>query len=96
MSWQDAEPWQPEPVVAAPARDPLAWEPYAKIDALRALGVLKDGEKPVTLHCHRCAFPRDYGAACTCPGGPEIIWPDHDELKPQRFYTTPERFYDKH
>ncbi len=89
--WQDQDP---SSAPAAPARDPVAWEPYNIIAELRALGVLKSNEKPVVLHCYTCPFPQNYSAACQCPGGPEIVWPDWDELKPVREYTTPERFYD--
>lgn len=84
------EPWQPE--VAVPARDPVAWEPYRMIDALRALGVLKKDEEARVLHQHGCAFPSDYSARCACRGGPEIVWADYDEARPYRFYTIPERF----
>jgi hypothetical protein len=91
--WEDREPWQP---AVAPRRDPVAWWPHDVIAALRAQGILKDGERPAVLHCYRCPFPKDYGARCACPGGPEIVWPDYDELQPRRFYVTPERFYDKH
>jgi len=74
------------------------------VEALRALGVLKPDERPVVSHKYGCPFPKDYSATCTCPPlpgstrrtwGAEIQFPDWDETKPLRHYTTPERFCER-
>jgi len=88
------EPWQSEPEMQQPARDPIAWAPYDAIDALRDLGVLKSTEHPRVMHAYGCPFPKDYSARCGCPGGPEVMWPDWDEReRPVRHYVIPERFH---
>ncbi|HEY6091830.1 MAG TPA: hypothetical protein VIV83_07555 [Gemmatimonadales bacterium] len=86
------EPWQQQDHATAPAYDPVGWEPNNIIAALRGLGVLKNGEQPRVLHQHACPFPKNPMARCSCTGGPEIQWPDHDELTPIRNYQIPKRF----
>lgn len=80
--WQDREPWMPA-VADAPVFDPIT-DANTKIATLRALGLLKAGEAPVVSHAWQCGQAWRYAQRCTCPGGPEILWPDHDELKPHR------------
>jgi len=87
MTWQnypddEREPWQ-QTSVAEPVFEPCA-DAQAKIDTLRALGVLKRDEEPAVTHAWQCWNVWQYSQRCTCPGGPEILWPDHDELKPNR------------
>ena len=90
------EPWQDEPWQAAPepvrVLDPTRAHIYRMIDTLRALGILKPREAVHIGHKHDCSAPR--AGACTCPGGPNVVWADFDELKPVRHYCVPERFYD--
>jgi len=54
---------------------------------------MKPGEEARVLHMYGCAYPKDYSAPCTCVAGPEIMWSDWDEMRPRRYYKTPERFY---
>lgn len=65
--------------------------------ALVALDVVKPGEHIKILHAHSCAGRvREGDAPCTCPGGPELIYADWDEVQPRRHYHIPERFYVGH
>jgi hypothetical protein len=101
------EPWQPDAVTMG--REP--WQPAAPppdlryndgvaavIDGLRDLGMLKANEQPSQLHQYGCpsAKPPWPDGTCICPGGPELQYPDWDELKPVRHYTSPERFHVRH
>jgi sugar lactone lactonase YvrE len=63
--------------------------PEIVMAALHDLGVFKPGEEARTLHAHGCRFRE---GACTCPGGPELLFADWDERTPFRFYKSPERF----
>jgi hypothetical protein len=87
------EPWRteqrPVPTVTPSV---IEFEPDRMIHALRLLGILKVGEAPRVLHQHGCAFPKNRAAGCSCVGGAEILWPDHDELSPLRHCQIPARF----
>ena len=60
------------------------------LQALRSLGVLKPTEQTTAFHAHGC--PAMTNGTCTCPGGPELIWCDYDEVKPLRHFMIPKRF----
>src|SRR5688500_6124594 len=58
----------------------------AVLGALAELEVFKAGEESRTLHAHGCTF---LAGACSCPGGPEIMYADWDERVPsQRRYQA--------
>ena len=64
------------------------------LQALRSLGVLKANEQTSAMHDHGCAAMSN--GACTCVGGPELIWCDFDEVKPYRHFFIPKRFNHEH
>ncbi len=93
-NWQQhEEPWRAEQ-----SRMPADLSRHAGIaaviDGLKSLGMLKAGEQPRTLHQYGCPAgkPPWTDGTCICHGGPELMYPDFDELTPIRFYRVPERF----
>lgn len=84
-----AKAWQPVELPPAPIC-------RAGLDAievgLRELGMIKHGETISEIHMPACPTLRPpYPATCTCPGGPELVYADWNELQGALSYT-PERF----
>jgi hypothetical protein len=94
--WKDAEPWEPE---SSAAVAPTGWHTDLNLHAIHAmacirqLGVIKPGEKISPLHKWDCPYPKNYAATCTCPGGPEIVFADWNELMPA--YLMVDRFIER-
>lgn len=57
--------------------------------ALRALGVLKEGERQLIVHSRAdCPVFSDRTARCVCGTAVRIEWADYDEAKPGHKVTT--------
>jgi len=98
-SWQDPESWSPD-TDTAPA--PSGWATDLNehaihcMTAIRALGVLKPGEKILPIHAHWCPYPKNYEAQCTCPGGPELFFADWNTTDAWPSYEIVDRFIERH
>lgn len=68
-------------------------DPNTVVAALAELGVLKPDERQLIAHKWNCTYRK---GACTCPGGPELVFADWNEQKPSLAYPIPERFYERY
>jgi len=92
------EPWQGQDTADSPADLRTHAGVAAVVAGLRDLGMLKVDEQPRLLHQYGCpaSAPPYPDATCQCPGGPELLYPDFDEVTPTRHYIIPARFYVRH